>query len=59
MFKATGFKNLWRHAELFTSTGFDSGDEVRFYVEIFDSEEEPSPDPTPIMTSETDSFIIG
>lgn len=59
MYKATGSKNLWQHAELFTSTGFDSGKEVRFYVEIFDSESEPSSDPTPIMTSETDSFIIG
>jgi hypothetical protein len=59
MYKARVSKNLWQHAELFTSTGFDTGDEVRFYVEIFDGEEEPSPDPTPVMTSDIDSFIIG
>jgi hypothetical protein len=59
MYKVMGSKNLWGHSELFTSTGFDSGDEVRFYVEIFDGEEEPSPNPTPVMTSEIDSFIIG
>jgi hypothetical protein len=58
MYKATGSEDLWQHAELFTSTGFDSGKEVRFYVEIFDGDSEPSSDPTPIMTSETDSFII-
>jgi hypothetical protein len=59
MYKVMGSKNLWGHAELFTSTGFDTGKEVRFYVEIFDGEEEPSSDPTPIMTSDIDSFIIG
>jgi hypothetical protein len=59
MYKVMGSKNLWRHSELFTSTGFDTGKEVRFYVEIFDGEEEPSSDPTPVMTSDVDSFIIG
>jgi hypothetical protein len=58
MYKAYGRKNTWQHAERFTSTGFNTGKEVRFYVEIFDTPQGPD-DRTPIMTSETDVFIIG
>lgn len=58
MYKVLGSKNLWRHSELFTSTGFDTGKEVRFYVEIFDEDWDPDLEQTPVMTSETDSLII-
>jgi hypothetical protein len=58
MYKASGSKNLWRHSELFTSTGFDTGKEVKFYVEIFDVDWDPELEQTPIMTSEIDSLII-
>ncbi|UCG68861.1 MAG: hypothetical protein JSV09_13875 [Thermoplasmata archaeon] len=58
MYKAWGSKNTWQTSQLFTSTGFDSGKEVRFWVEIYNVNWEPDTDQTPLLTSETDSFII-
>lgn len=58
MYEAWGSKNLWQTAQLFTSTGFDSGKEVRFWVEIYNVNWNPDTDQTPVLISETDSFII-
>ena len=58
MYKAWGSKNLWQNSELFTSTGFDSDREVRFWVEIYDEDWDMDIEQTPVLTSEIDSFII-
>ena len=58
MYKSGGLKDHWTHAEMFTSTGFNSGYEVRFWVEVFDKNRGADDEFGPILTSEIDSFII-
>ena len=58
MYTVFGSKDTWGHSEDLTSTGFNSGYEIRFWVEVFDKNRGPGEDLTPLLTSETDSFFI-